>query len=159
MIKLYNFFEIQLTINLEDGRSTLSSYYFRFKKYSLEIDILDSSIDLGQTLEFNVTYKEVLTNSMYRGEGKIYLYDSHHQLIGKFSGIISGIKTFSVSIPNFYPEGEYYIYSHVWSRSNQYYYGFNYHSAHVSFKVGSFQVLSFNTNFNNSGIYYDEIQV
>jgi len=158
-IKPYDLFEIRLVVNLQDSRSSVSSYYFRYKKYSLDINILDSSIDLGQTLEFDVTYKEILTNSSYKGEGKIYVYDSHHQLIGKVSGIISGSKTLSISIPNFYPDGIYHIYSYVYSRSNQYYYGFNYHSAYKSFKVGNFQLLSFNTNFSNIGKYYDKIEV
>jgi len=158
-IKPYNFFEIRLTVNLEDSRFTTSSYYFRYKKYSLDIDIIDPNLDLGQSLEFNVTYKEVLSNLSSTGEGNIYIYDSQHQLIGQYSGIFSGTETFTFSIPNYYPEGEYYIYSFVYSRSNQYYYGFNYHSAHESFLVGSFQLLSFNTNFNNTGTYYDQIDV
>ena len=158
-IKPYNFFEIRLTVNLEDNRFTTSSYYFRYKKYSLDIDIINPNLDLGQSLEFNVTYKEVLTNLSSTGEGYVYLYDSQHQLIGQFSGIFSGTKTFSFSIPNYYPEGVFYIYSFVYSRSNRYYYGFNYHSAHESFLVGTFQLLSFNTNFNNTGTYNDQINV
>jgi len=158
-IKPYNFFEIKLTVNLKDKRSTISSYYFRYKKYSLEIDILNPKINLGQSLDFNVTFKEVLTNSSHTGEGRIYIYDSQHQLIGQFSGTISGRKTLSFSIPSFYPEGNYYIYSYVYSRSNQYYYGFSYHSAHESFLVGRSHLLSFDTNFNNTGSYNDEITV
>ncbi|MHA2366402.1 MAG: MG2 domain-containing protein, partial [Candidatus Hodarchaeales archaeon] len=158
-IKSYNFFEIRLTVDLEDDRSTTSSYYYRYKKYSLDIDISDPILDLGQVLEFNVTYKDILTNLSSTGEGKIYIYDSQRQLIGQYSGIFSGTKTLSLTISGAYPEGSYYIYSYVCSRSNLYYYGFNYHSAHESFLVGSYKVLTFNTNFNNTGNYYDQIKV
>lgn len=158
-IKLYDLFEIRLSVNLKDGRSTASSYYFRYKKYSLDINIIDSTLNLGQTLEFEVTFKNILTNSLCTGEGWIYIYDAKHQLIGRVSDIISGSKTYNLYIPNFYPEGKYYIYSYVYSRSNEYYGGFNYHSAHDSFVVGSFQLISFDTNFMNTGTYYDQIVV
>ncbi|MFX0022082.1 MAG: MG2 domain-containing protein [Candidatus Hermodarchaeota archaeon] len=158
-IKLYDLFEIRLSVNLEDGRSTESSYYFRYKKYSLDINIVDASLDLGQTLEFDVTFKDILKDSPCTGEGKIYIYDSNYQLIGRVSDIISGTKTYYFPIPNFYPEGKYYIYSYIYSRSNDYFGGLNYHSAHESFKVGDFQIISFETNFTNTGIFYDEITV
>ena len=158
-IKLYDLFEIRLLVNLKDGRSTASSYYFRYKKYSLDINIIDSTLDLGQTLEFEVTYKNILTDSPCIGEGKIYIYDAKHQLIGRVSDIIFGSKTYNFYIPNFYPEGKYYIYSYVYSRSNEYYGGFNYHSAHDSFVVGGFQSISFVTNYTNTGTYYDQIVV
>ncbi|MFX0138669.1 MAG: MG2 domain-containing protein, partial [Candidatus Hodarchaeota archaeon] len=158
-IKLYDLFEIRLTVDLEDKRSTTSSYYYRYKKYSLDINIKDSILDPGQTLEFNVSYKNVLTDTPCTGEGIIYIYDSNHQLVGRVCEKISGTKEYYFSIPNFYPEGIYYIYSFVYSRSNEYYGGFHYHSAHESFIVGSFQLISFDTNFTNTGIYRDEIIV
>ena len=35
--------------------------------------------------------------------------------------IIDGSKTYHLSIPNFYPDGKYYIYTSIYSRSNDYY--------------------------------------
>ncbi|KKM94011.1 hypothetical protein LCGC14_1202580, partial [marine sediment metagenome] len=70
-----------------------------------------------------------------------------------------GSKTYNFLIPDSSPEGKYYIYSYVYSRSNQFYGGFNYHSAHESFIVGSFQSISIVTNFSNTGTYYDSILV
>ncbi|MFX0000086.1 MAG: MG2 domain-containing protein [Candidatus Hermodarchaeota archaeon] len=158
-IKLYDFYEIRLSVNLEDGRSTTSSYYFRYKKYSLDINIIDSSLDLGNTLEFDVTFKDILRDSPCTGEGRIYIYDSNYQLIGRVSDIISGSKTYYFDIPNFYPEGKYYIYSYVYSRSNDYYGGYSYHSAHEFFRVGNYHTISFITNYTSTGTYYDEITV
>ncbi|MFX0081227.1 MAG: MG2 domain-containing protein [Candidatus Hodarchaeota archaeon] len=158
-IKDYNFFEIRISVDLEDGRSTTSSYYFRYKKYSLDINIVDSALDLGQTLEFEVTFKDVLKDTPCIGEGRIYIYDTNHQLIGRVTDIISGSQIYHFYIPNSYPEGKYFIYSYVYSRSNQYYGGFCYHSAYKSFRVGSFQSLSFTSNFTNVGRYYEKIIV
>jgi len=158
-IRLYDLFEIRLKVQLEDKRTTTSSYYYRYKKYSLDINIVDSHLDQGQTLEFDVTYKNVLTDTPCEGEGIIQIYDSHYQLIGRVNEIIDGSKTYHLSIPNFYPDGKYYIYTSVYSRSNDYYGGFSYHSAHEFFIVGNFQSISFDTNFTNTGRYYDEIVV
>ncbi len=155
----YDLFEIRLSVTLKDGRSTASSYYFRYKKYSLDINIIDSNLDLGETLEFEVTFKNVLTGSPSTGEGRIYIYDAKCQLIGRVSDMISGSKTYNFYIPSFYPEGKYYIYSYVYSRSNEYYGGFSYHSAHDFFVVGSFYSVSFVTNYTNTGTYYDQIEV
>ncbi|MFX0137399.1 MAG: hypothetical protein ACFFDN_27415, partial [Candidatus Hodarchaeota archaeon] len=101
----------------------------------------------------------ILTDTPCTGEGEIYIYDANRQLIGRVSDIITGTKTYYFHIPNFYPEGKYFIYSYVYSRSNEYYCGFNYHSAHESFIVGSFQLISFSTNFPNAGTYCDKITV
>jgi len=158
-IILYDIFEIRLSVTLKDGRSTASSYYFRYKKYSLDINIIDPNLDLGETLEFELTFKNILTGSPSTGEGRLYIYDAKRQLIGKLSDKFSGTKTYNFHIPNFYPEGRYYIYSYVYSRSNEYYGGFSYHSAHDSFVVGSFQSISFVTNYTNTGTYYDQIEV
>ncbi|MHA2394328.1 MAG: MG2 domain-containing protein, partial [Promethearchaeota archaeon] len=158
-IKSHELFEIQLVVELDDGRSYDSSYYFRYKKYSLDINIIDSNIDLGQTLEFEVTYKDILTGLSRTGLGRIYIYDANHQLIGRVTDLISGSKTYNLLIPGFYPEGRYYIYSYVYSRSDSYYGGFSYHSAHQFFKVGSFQSISITTNFTNVGTYYNNINV
>lgn len=155
----YNLFEIRLTVNLEDGRTTTSSYYYRYKKYSLDINIIESTLDPGNTLEFEVIFKDVLTGSSSTGEGKIYIYDANHQLIGRVSDTISGSKTYNFLIPDFSPEGKYFIYSYVYSPPNQFYGGFNYHSAHESFIVGSFQSISIVSNFSNTGTYYDKIIV
>ncbi len=158
-IMTYNLFEIRLTVNLEDGRSTSSSYYYRYKKYSLDINILEPTLNPGDILEFEVTFKDILTGSSSTGEGKIYIYDANHQLIGRVSDIISGSKTYTFLIPSSSPEGKYFIYSYVYSRQNQYYGGFNYHSAHENFIVGDFQSISFSTNFSTTGTYYDKIIV
>jgi hypothetical protein len=158
-IRNFNFFEIRITVTLEDRRSTTSSYYFRYKKYSLDINIEDSSLYPGQTLEFDVTYKDLLTGSPSSGEGRIYIYDARHQLIGRVSDFIAGSKTYFFTIPSFFPEGKYYIYSYIFSRENQYYGGFSYHSAHESFIVGDFQSLTFVSNYSNTGRYYDEITI
>ncbi len=159
IIKIYNLFEIRLTISLEDGRTSTSSYYYRYKKYSLDINIINSTLNPGNILEFEVTFKDVLTGYSSTGEGKIYIYDANHQLIGQVSDFISGSKTYNFLIPDSSPEGRYYIYSYVYSRPNQYYGGFNYHSAHESFIVGSLQSISIVSNFSNSGTYYDKIIV
>jgi hypothetical protein len=158
-IKSHELFEIQLVVNLEDGRSYDYSYYFRYKKYSLDINLFDTHLDLGQSLEFEVTYTDTLTGAPRTGQGKIYIYDANHQLIGRVTDLISGSKVYSLSIPNSYPEGKYFLYSYVYSRSDRYYGGFSYHSAHKSFVVGSFQSLSFTTNYTNVGTYYNKIIV
>ncbi|MHA2120622.1 MAG: MG2 domain-containing protein, partial [Promethearchaeota archaeon] len=158
-IKSHELFEIQLVVNLEDGRSYDSSYYFRYKKYSLDINLFDSNINLGQTLEFEVTYTDTLTGDPRTGEGKIYIYDAAHQLIGRVTDLISGKKVYNLSIPDFYPEGKYYLYSYVYSQSDRYYGGFSYHSAHQSFTVGSFQSVTITSNFTNVGMYYNKIIV
>ncbi|MFX1346065.1 MAG: MG2 domain-containing protein [Promethearchaeota archaeon] len=158
-IKDYDLFEIQISVDLDDGRSASSSYYFRYKKYSLEIKIMGSILELGDTLEFEVTFKDVLKDSICNGEGRLYIYDANHQLIGQVSDNFSGSKMYHFLIPNSYPEGKYYIYSYVYSSSNQYYGGFSYHSAFQYFIVGSFQSLSFTTDFPNVGQYYEEIIV
>ncbi len=159
IIKHYDLFEIRLNVNLDDKRSDTSSYYYRYKKYSLDVNITDTSLNPGQTLEFDVSYKDILTDSPSEGEGIIYIYDSNHQLIGRANDIITGTKTYHLTIPNFSPEGLYYIYSSVYSRSNDYYGGFSYHSAHKSFRVGTSQSITFSTNYTNTGKYYDEIEV
>ncbi|MBY9008728.1 MAG: hypothetical protein KGD74_02535 [Candidatus Lokiarchaeota archaeon] len=159
IIKHYDLFEIRLNINLEDKRSDTSSYYYRYKKYSLDVNITDVTLNPGQTLEFDVSYKDILTDSPSEGEGIIYIYDSNHQLIGRADDMITGTKTYHLTIPNFSPEGLYYIYSSVYSRSNDYYGGFSYHSAHKSFRVGTSQSITFTTNYTNTGKYYDEIEV
>ncbi|MFX1499553.1 MAG: MG2 domain-containing protein [Promethearchaeota archaeon] len=158
-IRNYDLFEIRLKVLLEDKRSTISSYYYRYKKYSLDIIIADSNLEQGMTLEFDVTYKNTLTDTPCEGEGIINIYDSNYQLIGRVNEIIDGTKTYSLSIPNFYPSGIYYIHSFIYSRSNDYYGGFSYHSAHTTFRVGNIQSISFSTNFTSTGRYYDEIFV
>ncbi|MHA2037713.1 MAG: MG2 domain-containing protein [Promethearchaeota archaeon] len=158
-ISTYNLFEIRLSVTLEDGRTTSSSYFYRYKKYSLDINILEKSLDPGNILEFEVTFKDVLTDSSSTGEGKIYIYDSNHQLIGRVSDLISGSKTYNFLIPSSSPEGKYFIYSYVYSRQDKYYGGFNYHSAHEYFIVGDFRSISFSTNFSTTGTYYDKIIV
>ncbi|GAH78441.1 unnamed protein product, partial [marine sediment metagenome] len=82
-ISLYDLFEIRLTVILEDSRTATSSYYYRYKKYSLDISIVDSTLDPGQDLEFDVIFKNILTGLPSEGEGRIYVYDSKHQLIGR----------------------------------------------------------------------------
>ncbi|MBY9019642.1 MAG: hypothetical protein KGD67_01195 [Candidatus Lokiarchaeota archaeon] len=158
-IKLYDLFEIRLNVKLDDKRSDTSSYYYRYKKYSLDINITDDTLNPGDTLEFEVSYEDTLTGSPSEGEGIIYIYDTNHQLIGRAEDMITGSKTYQLTIPNFSPEGLYYIYSSVYSRSNDYYGGFSYHSAHESFRVGTSQSISFTTNYTNTGKYYDEIEV
>ncbi|MFW9881600.1 MAG: MG2 domain-containing protein, partial [Candidatus Thorarchaeota archaeon] len=158
-IKEYEMFEIQISVELEDGRSTSSSYYFRYKKYSLDINILDSTLDLGEILEFEVTFLDVLKDTACTGEARLYIYDANHQLIGQVNDIISGSKIYQFYLPNTYPEGKYYINAYVYSSSNEYYGGFSYYSASQSFIVGTFQTLSFATNFANIGQYYEEISV
>ncbi|MHA2288715.1 MAG: MG2 domain-containing protein, partial [Promethearchaeota archaeon] len=155
----FDLFEVRLTVKLEDNRATTSSYYYRYKKYSLDISIVDSTLDPGQDLEFDVTFKNILSGLPTEGEGRIYIYDSKHQQIGRANEIISGTKRYTLNIPNFYPEGVYYIYTSVFSKANEYYGGFSYHSAHESFKVGNIQAISFKTNFTNTGTYYDQITV
>ncbi|MFW9874616.1 MAG: MG2 domain-containing protein [Candidatus Thorarchaeota archaeon] len=158
-IKDYDMFEIQILVELEDGRSTSSSYYLRYKKYSLDVDIMDSTIEPGEILEFEVTFKDVLKDIACTGEAELYIYDANHQLIGHVSDIFSGSKMYQFYIPNFFPEGKYYINAYVISRSNQYYGGFSYFSAFQSFIVGNYHTLSFTTNFTNIGQYYEEISV
>lgn len=158
-IRLFDLFEIRLTVKLEDSRTTTSSYYYRYKKYSLDINIIDSTLDPGQVLEFDVTFKNILTGLPTQGEGRIYIYDSKHQLIGRTNEVIPGTKTYSLTIPSFYPNGVYYIYSSVFSKANEYYGGFSYHSAHETFRVGNFQSISFETNITSTGTYYDQITV
>ncbi|MFX0074301.1 MAG: MG2 domain-containing protein [Candidatus Hermodarchaeota archaeon] len=158
-ISLYDLFEIRLTVKLKDSRTTTSSYYYRYQKYSLDIDIVDSTLDPGQVLEFDVTFRNILTGLPSSGEGRIYIYDSKHQIIGRTNQVITGTKRYTLPIPSFYPEGIYYIYSSVYSRANEYYGGFSYHSAHKSFRVGSVQTISFESNYSNTGTYYDQIIV
>jgi hypothetical protein len=158
-IKLFNLFEIQISVNLEDGRTASSSYYYRYKKYSLDIRIIDPTIDPGDILEFEVSFEDALTDAPSMGEGKIYIYDTNHQLIGRVSDIISGKKTYQFLIPDYSSDGRYFIYSYVFSRPDQFYGGFSYHSAHESFIVGNFQSISISTNYSNIGRYYDKIAV
>ncbi|MHA1729102.1 MAG: MG2 domain-containing protein [Promethearchaeota archaeon] len=158
-IILFHFFEIRLSITLEDGRSKEYSTYFRYKKYSLDLEIHTPSLNSGEILEFTATYKDTLIGLPCTGEGRIYIYNSDYRLLGRASVILSGSKTYTIHIPDFSPEGTYYIYSYVYSRSNQFFGGFNYHSAYESFTVGSKDEITLTTNASITGANAQELYV
>jgi uncharacterized repeat protein (TIGR01451 family) len=142
----YNFFEIRITITLEDGRETESSTYFRYRKYSLDIDIQTESLDQGELFKFSASYKDTLSGQDQTGEGRIYIYQSDHQLLGQASLALTGTENFEVPISNYSPNGTYYIYSYVYSRSNQFFGGFYYNWAHETFEVGTSDSISITSN-------------
>ncbi len=145
-IQPYNLFEIRLSVDLEDGRSSEWSTYFRYKKYKLDVAIQNPTLNTGDTLDFTATYVDALTQEEVEGEGRIYIYDSNYHIIGKASIEIDGSLDFSVDIPEYAPEGIYRLYSYVYSRSNDYYGGFLYHSVYLEFKVGDARSIDFTTN-------------
>ncbi len=149
-ISSYHFFEISITITLNDGRETESSTYFRYKKYSLDIDIQTESLNKGEDFKFSATYKDTLSGADQTGEGRIYIYQSDHQLLGQASIVITGTEDFEVPISNYSPDGTYYIYSYVYSRSNPFFGGFYYNWAHETFEVGTSNSISITSNRSTS---------
>ena len=145
-IESYHFFEIRITISLNDGRETESSTYFRYRKYSLDIDIQTESLDQGENFKFSASYKDTLSGEDQTGEGRIYIYQSDHQLLGQASLTLTGTENFEVPITNYSPDGTYYIYSYVYSRSNMFFGGFYYNSEHKTFEVGTSNSISITSN-------------
>jgi hypothetical protein len=145
-IQQYNMFKVELTVTLEDGRTTSSSTYFRYRKYRLDLDIQQEVLFPGDTLTFTATYSDIFTGQEMTGEGEIYIYDSQYQQIGRMSLTLEGSDTFSLSLSDFAPDGRYYMYSYVRSRSNSFYGGFSYHSAYEVFYVGNSELISLTTN-------------
>ncbi|MHA1452145.1 MAG: MG2 domain-containing protein [Promethearchaeota archaeon] len=158
-VTAYNLFEIQLNIELEDGRSTTWSTYYRYRKYKLDIQIQNSEINPGDTLQLSATYMDVLAQVATEGEGRIYIYDSEYRLLGRANFEIDGSRNFQVDIPNFAPDGTYYLHSYVYSRSNDYYGGFLYHSVHKEFSVGNANGVEFTTNSTSTSDYSIEVDL
>ncbi len=150
----YNLFEIRTTILLEDGRNASSSYYYRYRKYQLELNIPETPINPGDTFEFSATYKDVFADTNAQGQGRIYLYDATHQQLVRASIQMDGLEEFSLDLPNFAPEGEYYLYTYVYSESDSYYSGFEYHSAYASFTVGESPSAVFTLDHNATDATY-----
>ncbi|QEE16955.1 MG2 domain-containing protein [Promethearchaeum syntrophicum] len=146
----YHFFEIRIIITLNDGRETESSTYFRYRKYSLDIDIQTESLNQGENFTFSASYTDTLTGEDQTGEGRIYIYQSDHQLIGQATLELTGTEDFEVPISHFSPNGTYYIYSYVYSRSNFFYGGFYYNSEHKTFEVGTSNSISITSNKSTS---------
>ncbi|MHA2019491.1 MAG: MG2 domain-containing protein, partial [Promethearchaeota archaeon] len=150
----YNFFEIHLTINLPDGRQAESSTYFRYKKYSLEINIQTETVNQGDTLKFSASYKDALSGEDRLGEGRFYIYQSDHQLLGQATIILNGTQNFEVPISDYSPDGKYFIYSYVYSRSNQFFGGFYYNWDHKTFEVGTSKSITITSNITTSETKY-----
>jgi len=149
-IRLYHFFEIRITITLSDGRETESSTYFRYRKYSLDIDIQTESLNQGENFKFSASYTDTLSGEDQTGEGRIYIYQSDHQLLGQVTLTLSGTENFEVPISNYSPNGTYYIYSYVYSRSNMFFGGFYYNSEHKTFEVGTSNSIYITSNKSTS---------
>ncbi|MBN2155879.1 MAG: hypothetical protein JW776_07530 [Candidatus Lokiarchaeota archaeon] len=145
-VKNYNLFEIRLDIELEDGRSTDWFTYYRYRKYALDIKLLNLMLNPGDTLDFTANYVDALTQTAQKGEGRIYIYDAEYNLLGRAGFEIDGTRDFSITIPTFAPEGTYYLYSYVYSRRNDYYGGFLYHSVTKQFSVGTVNTIGITTN-------------
>jgi hypothetical protein len=157
----YHFFEIAITITLEDGRTASSSSYFRYQRYKLEMQVLNPSIQPGDTLQIQASYKDQLTGNNIEGEGYIYLYDSDYRAVTYGQIILSSPTIYSVKLPTNTPAGNYYLSSYVYSRSNNFFGGYEYHSSYLQFSVGNAPEFTLETNatINELNPYYGGIKL
>ncbi|MHA1672868.1 MAG: MG2 domain-containing protein [Promethearchaeota archaeon] len=146
----YDYFQIEITMELEDGRSATSQSYFRYKKYSLSVELDKTTYQRGDTVEITATYEDIVAGAMVEGQGKLYIYDSSYQLVGKSTMLYDGEEHISFSLSDYAKEGTYYLYSYVTSESNSYYGGYTYHSAYVKFEVGESYEIDINTNITTT---------
>ena len=156
---LYNLFEVKLSVSLEDKRETESSTYFRFQKYSLDIEVSADQINPGDNLPLTLNYHDVITDEEVSGQGYIYVYDSSYQLLGKKFVDISGEETLNIYLSDYAPTGEYRIYSYVYSPSTDFFGGYNYHSVFLTFTVGQDYEIMLSTNGTVINEERQEIQV
>ncbi|MHA1583927.1 MAG: MG2 domain-containing protein, partial [Promethearchaeota archaeon] len=152
-VKTYNWFRIQLSVELEDGRSHTSSYYFRYQKYNLDLSIQNDQLQPGDTLQLTASFTDSLTGKDAEGHGRIRIYDTQYQTIRTGSFDFNGQLNFSVPLSEFSPEGTYYISSYVYTPSNSYYRGYEYHSAHVGFHVGNYYSFEWDCNLTKTSQY------
>ncbi|MHA1519546.1 MAG: MG2 domain-containing protein [Promethearchaeota archaeon] len=149
----YDYFQIEITMELEDGRSATSYTYFRYKKYSLSVELDKDIYQRGDTVEITATYEDTVAGTMVEGEGKLYIYDSSYQLVGKSTMIYNGEEHISFSLSDYAKEGTYYLYSYVTTESNSYYGGYTYQSAYVQFEVGESYEIEIHTNITTTDAY------
>ncbi|MHA1675413.1 MAG: MG2 domain-containing protein, partial [Promethearchaeota archaeon] len=142
----YDYFQIEITMELEDGRSATSQSYFRYKKYSLSVELDKEIYQRGDTVEITATYEDSVAGTKVEGQGKLYIYDSSYQLVGKSTMHYDGEEHISFDLSDYAKEGTYYLYSYVTSESNSFYGGYTYHSAYVKFEVGESYEIEINTN-------------
>ncbi|WP_457559132.1 MG2 domain-containing protein [Candidatus Harpocratesius sp.] len=146
LIGKYDFFQIEVSMVLEDGRSSSSYDYFRFKKYSLSLNLDKKSYLPGDTIKISAKFWDTIANQPVQGKGELYLYDSNYQRIGKATMIFNGEENLSFNLSQYAKSGTYRIYSYVISESNSYYRGFTYQSAYIRFTVGQTYEISLGTN-------------
>lgn len=132
----YDYFQVKITVELEDGRSDTSTSYFKYKKYSLGVELDKNQYSKGDIIEIDASYRDVVHNEPVAGKGTLYIYDSTYQMVAKATMIFDGTEHLTYKLSNFAKEGIYYIYSYVISESNSYYGGYSYHSAYQQFEVG-----------------------
>ncbi|TFH28296.1 MAG: hypothetical protein E4G98_05460, partial [Promethearchaeota archaeon] len=146
----YDYFQVEITMELEDGRSTTSQTYFRYKKYSLSVELDKNTYKPGDTVEITATYEDIVAGTMVEGQGKLYIYDSSYQLVGKSTMLYNGEEHISFSLSNYAKEGTYYLYSYVSTEGNSYYGGYTYNSAYLRFEVGENVEIELNTNISTT---------
>ncbi|XEO75194.1 hypothetical protein WKT22_00209 [Candidatus Lokiarchaeum ossiferum] len=158
-IGLYNLFEVKISVSLEDQRETESSTYFRFQKYSLDLEPSTVAINPGDNLSLTMSFHDIITKEEETGQGYIYLYDSEYQLLGEKYVELTGEENIEVYLSDYAPTGEYRIYSYVYSPSTDFYGGYNYHSAYLTFTVGEDFAITLNSNGTIIDTERKEIQV
>ena len=158
-IGLYNLFEIKISVSLEDKRETESSTYFRFQKYSLDLEPSTDNISPGDELMLSMNFRDIITHKDEVGQGYIYVYDSEFQLLGKKYVELSEEEIIYLKLSDYSPTGVYRIYSYVYSPSTDFFGGYNYHSAYLTLTVGEDYAITLNTNGTIINSERHEIQV
>ncbi|MFX0013304.1 MAG: MG2 domain-containing protein [Promethearchaeota archaeon] len=141
----YHRFKGLVEVNAGDGREESSTFYFTVDRNALEVDLDPRIYEAGETIEFKVAIRNVVSNTLIAGSLQLRIFDSDYDLIGEvLMDVSSQGSVINFHLTSYAPNGKYFIYCYLETIFDSEYGSWRYYrySETVEFHVGSANEIS-----------------